>query len=62
MSVLHGLEEWSEVIIPLAAIALGFVGLVCGVGRSNGANPQDQWREQERRLEGEEDTRDQGPI
>jgi hypothetical protein len=53
-------EAW-DLIVVLGCLALGIVGLIVGGGR-NGSGANDRWVEQERRLENEEDTRDQGPI
>ena len=56
------MAELAEPLILLAAVALGIAGLLFGHARARREDPQERWRQQERRLENEEDTRDQGPI
>jgi hypothetical protein len=57
--ILEALQEAAESLLVLLCLALGVVGLLVK-GRSRNGN--ERWVEQERRLENEEDTRDQGPI
>jgi hypothetical protein len=57
--LLQGLEDAGDVLVVAICLVLGVLGLVVGGRRRNG---NERWVEQERRLENEEDTRDQGPI
>ena len=57
--ILGALQEAAESLLVLLCLALGVVGLLFKGRRRNG---NERWVEQERRLENEEDTRDQGPI
>ena len=57
--ILQGLEDAGDVLVIAICLVLGVLGFVVGGRRRNG---NERWVEQERRLENEEDTRDQGPI
>ena len=57
--ILQALEDAGDVLVVAICLVLGVLGLVVGGRRRNG---NERWVEQERRLENEEDTRDQGPI
>ena len=57
--ILEALQEAAESLLVLLCLALGVVGLLF---KRRSRNGDERWVEQERRLENEEDTRDQGPI
>ena len=57
--ILQALEDAGDVLVVAICLVLGVLGLVVKGRRLNG---NEGWVEQERRLENEEDTRDQGPI
>ncbi len=57
--ILRGLQDAADVLVVVACLVLGVLGLIVRGRRRNG---NERWVEQERRLENEEDTRDQGPI
>jgi hypothetical protein len=57
--ILRALQDAADVLVVLVCLVLGVLGLIVKGRRRNG---NERWVEQERRLENEEDTRDQGPI
>ena len=54
------LQTAGELLVVFAAFGLAVVGLI--LGKRRGDDAEDPGVAQERRLEQEEDTRDQGPI
>ena len=61
-TLLQAMEDAGGLLVIPICLALGIVGLILGGRRSNGEKTEEGWVQQERRLENEEDTRDQGPI
>jgi hypothetical protein len=62
MSGLEAVEEAIVAVGLLVSLGLGLLGLFVDRRRRDGAEAEERWAEQERRLENEEDTRDEGPI
>ena len=57
--ILRALQDAADVLVVVVCLVLGVLGLIVRRRRRNG---NERWVEQERRLENEEDTRDDGPI
>ena len=57
--ILRALQDAADVLVVVVCLVLGVLGLIVRGHRRNG---NERWVEQERRLENEEDTRDEGPI
>jgi hypothetical protein len=63
MMGLHpGITDFVEALGILAVLGLAAFGIVCAIACRSSDDDNEPWRQQERRLENEEDTRDQGPI
>lgn len=62
---MSGFESFEEAIVAialLACLALGVLGVLVDRRRIDEADSEGRGVEQERRLENEEDTRDEGPV
>lgn len=62
MSGLESVEEAIVAIALLACLALGVLGVLVDRRQADSVDADERALEQERRLENEEDTRDEGPM